>query len=183
MCPGSGARAGAEDAPRVPWRGGRIRAGESDLCQAIFPACCYLSSIPGLLPAGLRGWPGRACSAAHPHSPPGNLPGPLPSQAAGRGRGRAPSAPAALGWGARGVLHPRGDRGWVGSKAGLPNQALPLCILSSAAHLQEPLLSADTPSLQVPPSLITPNPLPAPDPKGNHGTERFAWSREQPLAH
>lgn len=87
--------------------------------------------------------------------------------------------PAPLGWGARGLQHPRGDGGLVESMAGLPRQTLPLCTINSppvsartsSLHWHPRTCrhntSADTPTPQGTLSLVTPNALPAPDPKGH----------------
>lgn len=84
-----------------------------------------------------------------------------------------------LAGGPEGLQHPRGDGGLGESTAGLPRQTLPLCTINSPpVSARSPSLhwhpsscrhntSADTPTPQGTLSLITPNPLPAPDPKGN----------------
>lgn len=82
---------------------------------------------------------------------------------------------------------PRGHRCLVESKVGLPEQPLPRCILVrtriSAGTLslhRHPRtcrhnVSADTPVLQAPLSVVTPTPLPASSPKVTHATGGFSW--------
>lgn len=81
---------------------------------------------------------------------------------------------------------PRGDGYLVESKAGLPKQPLPWHILVStrisagtpSLHRHPSIcrhnISADTPTLQAPLSVVTPTPLPASGPKVDHGMGGFS---------
>lgn len=147
-----------------------IQHSQCSFCRA--PRCAGLGrSRAGRAEAAVRGLPAerlhscRWCRAKlNPPAGLGNISNTLQPLLAG---------------GPEGLQHPRGDGGLVESTAGLPRQTLPLCTINSppvsartaSLHWHPSSCrhntSADTPTPQGTLSLVTPNALPAPDPKGH----------------